>query len=735
MYRRLFAISILMLLLLSLATAVFARPRFALAYWREMGAFENAGCLYMRIWVMRYDGTPMGNISIMDQSGAVVGITPSNGRVDVPFDDYRVNQPLQIKVRDYKGYDSDLTPVMSTKRYPSWGTYSYEMCFILKSDENTAGVYDTNTYGTVNLPGETAYDAPYTKSLAFNSINPLNRMSDEFATTTWADSHSQSFVADGDRVRAVLLQGVLGGTSNLSFKVDICNGGPNGTVIASATTPDHSGVDPWLVTFAENACPVTNGQTYWVRMSRSGGLGVYATIADVYPNGTYYANSYPVTVQDIKGLVCCEKATSATTGTISGYVRDANGTAISGAYVFVANSYRKTTSAADGSYSLTGLLPGTYNLNVIKPGCTLQNSGDVTVSANQTITVSFKLYPLSANLINNSGFESGALPSWLKTSLFGGVYANPYLGTPSHSGSYWAGKAVQNSASMGGRAYQIVNVIPGAEYTATVWVRTDSYTTLRTYEYPDNCKGRIGLDLAGSTTYTNPKAWSPWTISHNAWTPISVTARATGTTMSVWLDYTMMLPEDYNIVGFDDVYLGSANTSGKIASISKMADGMHVGVFGQISTTSTDDMSGALYAEESDRTDAIKIQTDQTIARGQIISATGTLKTINGEKVIVADSAGTMGPGVMPKPLGMRPGQIASQMIDNTCILIRTWGEVVSTGSGYVVISDGDGWVKVYTSKSLSVGQFVRVTGVISTELNGGQIVPVVKCRDTQDVI
>jgi len=82
------------------------------------------------------------------------------------------------------------------------------------------------------------------------------------------------------------------------------------------------------------------------------------------------------------------------TGTVRGYVRDQNGTAISGAEVQARNEQngvlRVTTSRADGSYILPGIVPGTYELSVRHIGSSPQRRA-VVVQIGATLLIDFAL--------------------------------------------------------------------------------------------------------------------------------------------------------------------------------------------------------------------------------------------------------------------------------------------------------------------------------------------------------
>jgi outer membrane receptor protein involved in Fe transport len=83
-----------------------------------------------------------------------------------------------------------------------------------------------------------------------------------------------------------------------------------------------------------------------------------------------------------------------TTGTIRGYVKDQNGTAISGAEIQARNVengvQRATASRADGSYILPGLVPATYELSVRNIGSSPQRR-TVVVQIGATLPIDFAL--------------------------------------------------------------------------------------------------------------------------------------------------------------------------------------------------------------------------------------------------------------------------------------------------------------------------------------------------------
>ena len=83
-----------------------------------------------------------------------------------------------------------------------------------------------------------------------------------------------------------------------------------------------------------------------------------------------------------------------TTGTIRGYVKDQNGTAIADAQIQARNPetgvQRATASHADGSYILPGLVPATYELSIRHIGSSPQRRS-VVVQIGATLAVDFAL--------------------------------------------------------------------------------------------------------------------------------------------------------------------------------------------------------------------------------------------------------------------------------------------------------------------------------------------------------
>src|SRR5258708_39414900 len=87
-------------------------------------------------------------------------------------------------------------------------------------------------------------------------------------------------------------------------------------------------------------------------------------------------------------VVLCAVPAAAQTGRISGMVRDAGGVALSGATVAVRNqatgASKRTTSTADGRFTVSDLAPGGYTVSASMPGVrALRKDVQVTAGASR----------------------------------------------------------------------------------------------------------------------------------------------------------------------------------------------------------------------------------------------------------------------------------------------------------------------------------------------------------------
>jgi uncharacterized lipoprotein YddW (UPF0748 family) len=125
---------------------------------------------------------------------------------------------------------------------------------------------------------------------------------------------------------------------------------------------------------------------------------------------------------------------------------------------------------------------------------------------------------------------------------------------------------------------------------------------------------------------------------------------------------------------------------------------------------------------------------------GSLVSLSGVLDTVNGERVLIQPSIQSQeGPGA-PDPLFMLSrslggeGVTGGKGLNNIGLLVSIAGRVTEVESDYFLI---DGSVKVNSTTLTAVpedGDFVIVTGICGTEQSGSDIYPLLKPRRDSDI-
>jgi len=165
------------------------------------------------------------------------------------------------------------------------------------------------------------------------------------------------------------------------------------------------------------------------------------------------------------------------------------------------------------------------------------------------------------------------------------------------------------------------------------------------------------------------------------------------------------------------------------------------------------------YIEEDDRSAGIRVNSSETVSRGNKVTVTGTLGvTAGGERCIEATNVAiepqnalvpdplamdnpTVG-GATLDPEGYSPGITGAKGPYNKGLLIMSWGRVTEADGNYY-ICDGskvgdyqsaDDPIRVVAPASitLAVGDYVVVTGISSSYVNGSDILKLVRIRDNR---
>jgi len=181
-------------------------------------------------------------------------------------------------------------------------------------------------------------------------------------------------------------------------------------------------------------------------------------------------------------------------------------------------------------------------------------------------------------------------------------------------------------------------------------------------------------------------------------------------------------------------------------SLKWLADGEPVSLNGIVVSLAA---YGFFYAEKTDRSFGIKVNTSDTVSEGELVNVSGYMATDNGERAIVSDANGLANADPSntyprPMPLGMTNKALGGGAVgdctpavadavgtNNTGLMVRTWGTVASSyiGTYYTYYIDDGSSISAGTDPNLEAectgikvydltwdwpndGDYVRITGV-----------------------
>jgi hypothetical protein len=195
-----------------------------------------------------------------------------------------------------------------------------------------------------------------------------------------------------------------------------------------------------------------------------------------------------------------------------------------------------------------------------------------------------------------------------------------------------------------------------------------------------------------------------------------------------------------------------------ISDAKQTPDGVAVSLGPQVVSAGSSELGDCFYIESQDRSCGIKVM-GKTAQRGSIVTVSGVLGTVGGERVlrctwIGAGSASPLTPVCLPnKSIG---GADYGRQVDSPTVgqkgitggsglntigqLVRTTGRVTSSDAALMVFTINDGSTvdikcKAPTGVTLPAqGDYVAVTGICSSESNaGGQLSPLLRVRAADD--
>lgn len=403
------------------------------------------------------------------------------------------------------------------------------------------------------------------------------------------------------------------------------------------------------------------------------------------------------------------------------------GTPLAGATVEALGTAYTTTTGADGRYELS-LPPGAYTVRASKPGYYAARRKN----AQPPNALGFDLPEIGDNLVANATLEDGG---WQTGFTVEGTAWNEYdaMGPTPYPWYFHSGQEaldLVNPSPVPGasRAYQDIDVLPGTNYTASVWARpawivaagsswgAGNEAALKIQEFDSG-----GNELA--FYQQDMSSLSDWSLLERSF---QTTPNTSVVRISCWASFVENSTSYMSRAEFDDLALRGP-AGGPLVTLTEakdLPDGSAVRLEGQIVSAA---FSGYFYIETADRSSGIKVT--GTATAGQLVGIVGRIQTIDGERTIVATQVTPTGTHSVPAPLGMNNRGLAGSP-SPVGLYVKAWGNVTRVDEGAFYIDDGAGLeLKVQTPAGYvpSMPRYVSVIGALGSELSGGSPVPVLR--------
>lgn len=268
-------------------------------------------------------------------------------------------------------------------------------------------------------------------------------------------------------------------------------------------------------------------------------------------------------------------------GVISGAVRDGSGQGISGATVSTSNGGYSTTTAGDGSYSLT-VASGIYNVTASATGYLSQTVNNVSVSPGQTVTQNFTLYVQPGSISGYVRDSAGtAIPNASVSTNPGG-----YSTTSGTDGSYVlsgvAPGAYTVTASKTGYLSQSQNASVNAGQTTTL--NFSLVSNMGTIS--GTVTNQSGAGIVGATVSTSTGGYSTTTGSGGSFTLSNIPAGTYSVTASA-IGYSSQTQNNITVTAGQTTTVNFSLTPNTGAISGYVKDAYNNGIVGATVATST----------------------------------------------------------------------------------------------------------------------------------------------------
>ncbi len=188
----------------------------------------------------------------------------------------------------------------------------------------------------------------------------------------------------------------------------------------------------------------------------------------------------------------------------------------------------------------------------------------------------------------------------------------------------------------------------------------------------------------------------------------------------------------------------------RVGEAKQLADGTFVRLEGAVVSGTTGAVGpGFFYVQAPDRSSGIRVVGTSPFGAGSLISLTGTVSSVGPERAILLGSVSGSSGSAALRPLftgashvgggdsGLQAGITGGTGLSNVGLLVRVAGIASPAGEREFTVNDGGRAVKCRVGPGMSRPEagFVAVTGIVSLEESGGQIVPVLLVRQQSDLL
>ena len=207
----------------------------------------------------------------------------------------------------------------------------------------------------------------------------------------------------------------------------------------------------------------------------------------------------------------------------------------------------------------------------------------------------------------------------------------------------------------------------------------------------------------------------------------------------------------------DDIVIHPDTDLNRIGQAKCVPEGVYFTLPGKVVIAA---FAGRFYIEEADRSAGIRVVSGFPASVGDIVSVTGSCRTVDGEREITPGQVTKTGRGPAPQPLGLpnrslggggmwfQPGVTGGRGANNIGLLVKTWGTVTEVLPDRFYIDDGSRAAVeaghtgvrvssegVYLPAGVEPGAFAGVVGVSAcAPLQAGAVAPALRLRTGVDV-